>query len=278
MPDLASVLHKPADLADDNVGGWFDRIAQVLLNESQLLVGGKAHRLTEIEFYYYTSIHADPFAHRDPVQVHTGRWYFHRTRGVYRGGSFKGVDVTFGDATAFGGILFRSLETPEGEMITGPSLLVDHLLRLSGVKNVAALDGAIGARTVWDRTSPLVLQRAGERRLDRIYRSARVGLTLRSTKKDGAGLRYILRPYRHLTEPRGISKGKAHLVVALHMEGVGADELRRLTGSPRHSIERYIAEYEAGKRECNVDAYFGKDLTPAELCRLHGTISAIGRA
>jgi hypothetical protein len=328
MSDLATVLQRPADLTDQTAAAWFDAIAHVLLNETHLLVGGEAHRLTEIEFYYHASIHPDPFAHRNPVQLHPGRWYFHRTRGTYRGGSFKGLDLTFGRAAGaspaeFGGVLFRSLFPPSppggegrgegaalatvssslstplppgakgemmpphpqplspggarGEMIAGPSLLVDHLLKLSAAGDVASLDRAIGERKAWDPSSPLVLVSTEAPRLDRIFRTARVGLTLRQSKKGSEGLNYILRPYRYLTEPRGISKGKPHIVMALYMQGVGVEEIHRLTGSPRRSIERYIADFEAGTQEASFDRYFGKDLTPAELCRLHGTWRAKGR-
>ncbi len=272
--DLPSLLQKPSGLTDATASAWFDAIAQCLLNEQHLWVGGESHRLAEIEFYYYASIHPDPFSHRNPVTHHPGRWYFHRSHGVYRGGSFKGVDISFGDAEAFGGVLFRSLETSGGEMIVGPSLLVDHLLMRSAAENVATLDRVIGERRAWDKTSPLVLAPSPEPRDSRIFRTARVGLTLRRSKKGDQGVRYIVRNYRYLTEPRRISKGKPHMIIALHMQGIAAAEIARLTGSPKRSIDRSIADFEAGKREPNFDRYYGKDLTPGELCRLHGTVAA----
>src|SRR5205085_6803669 len=113
--------------------------------------------------YYRGPAHDDPFTHGDPIQVHPGRWYFHKTAGVYRGGSFKGVDVTFGDGTARGGILFRGLERPDGSLIDGPSLLVDHVLTLCGADSVAELDRKIAERLAWDPSSPMHFEEVDHR-------------------------------------------------------------------------------------------------------------------
>ena len=93
---------------------WFDAVARRLLCGCRVMVGGEPHRFTEIEFYYHGGTHLDPFTHRDPIQKSTGLWYFHRTNGVYRGGSFKGVDLTFGGPGAFGGVLIRGIEAEGG--------------------------------------------------------------------------------------------------------------------------------------------------------------------
>jgi hypothetical protein len=267
---LVSVLQKPDTLTDATAQEWFRRIADELLTHFALVVGGQFHRFAEIEFYYFSKDHhPDPFTHRDPVQLESGRWYFHRTHGTYRSGSFKGLDLTFGDGQAHGGILIRGIEGP-AKLIDGPSLCVDHLLGTTGARDVASLDQEIAGRPAWDMDSPLHLVFASRRK--DFYRSGRVGLTLKYAKtssKDRTS--YILRPYRYLTEPRGTAKGKTYLVLALYAEGTKPEKIQQLTGCPKKSIERYIADYEAGKAEPNFDRYLGKDLTPTELCRLHGT-------
>src|SRR4051794_40956116 len=174
MTDWLDVLKKPDGLQDAGFEAWFSGIAEVLLNGTRLVAGGVPNRLTEVEFYYHGPEHPDRFAHRDPVQVHTGRWYFHRTAGVYRSGSFKGVDLTFGTAQAHAGILFRGLERPDGTLIDGPSLLVDHLLDATGAAAVPALDKVIGARLAWDPGNPLRLERATDLAQKPVLRSARV--------------------------------------------------------------------------------------------------------
>jgi hypothetical protein len=151
--DWPALFRRPPDFADGPAADrWFATIAEALLNLASLRVNGVPHRLSEVEAYYHGPGHEDPFAHRDPVQLNLGRWYFHRTRGTYRGGSFKGLDVAFGGPVrdvgkAYGGILLRGLEAPDGTIIDGPSLLVDHLLRTTGFASVAELDAAIGERT-----------------------------------------------------------------------------------------------------------------------------------
>src|SRR5262245_37701454 len=88
-----TLLREPEGLA---LPRWFDAVARRLLLGSRFRVAGVPYRLTEVEFYYHGGDHLDRFSHRDPLQKSLGRWYFHRTRGAYRAGSFKGLDVTFG--------------------------------------------------------------------------------------------------------------------------------------------------------------------------------------
>src|SRR5579859_507484 len=130
-----TLLQKPDNFEDGTIAdAWFTQITNRLLNGAHILVNNEPHRLVEIEVYYHGEAHPDPFTHRDPLQKENGRWYFHRTRGTYRGGSFKGIDLTFGDGKAFGGVLIRSIETASGTLIDGPSLCVDHLLAKTGAR------------------------------------------------------------------------------------------------------------------------------------------------
>src|SRR5205823_3994142 len=138
--------------------------------------------------------HPDPFTHRDPLQRENGRWYFHRTRGAYRGGSFKGLDLTFGDGRAFGGFLVRTIEAPSGALIVGPSLCVDHLLARAGAKSVAALDAVIGGGAAWDPNSPLQLRAVDGQERRPVFRSARVGLSLKKAGPSGDAARFVMRP------------------------------------------------------------------------------------
>jgi hypothetical protein len=262
-------FRKPARLADVTAGAWFARVAELLLNRTRWVIGGVPHRVTECEFYYRGPVHHDPFTHGDPVQVHAGRWYFHKTAGVYRGGSFKGADVTFGDGTAQGGILFRGAEAPGGTLIDGPSLLVDRVLTLCGVGTVAEFDRTIGTRLAWDPSSPMHFEEA-EPAGRGILACARVGLSLRRARPGTTMPAYLTRHYRFLTEPGRIAKGKPHMVMGLHRLGRAPEEIREVTRSPARSIATYVAEYENGRRAGQFEDYFGKELGPRDLCRLHG--------
>lgn len=265
MSDWPSLLREREPLDD-----WFTSIAERLLNGSRLRVGRQAYRLVEIEFYYWSVAHPDPFTHRDPIQFDIGHWYFHRTRGVYRGGSFKGLDLTFGHKDASGGILIRGLETPEGTLIDGPSLCVDHLLDATGAATVAELDRAINKRLAWENGNPLILEMLGTMQERTLFRSPRVGLLLKKATARTESTRYVMRPYRYLTEPRRTKKGKMHMVLALHAQGAGVEDIQRLTNCPRRSVERYVADFETGRKEADFAPYFGIDLGPAQWCKLYG--------
>jgi hypothetical protein len=268
MSAWPSLFRKPDD--PGALAEWFARIAERLLNGSRLVVGRQQYRLVEIEFYYWSKEHSDPFTHRDPIQFGIGRWYFHRTHGVYRGGSFKGLDLTFGDAQASGGILFRGMETPEGALIDGPSRCVDHLLDAAGAATVAELDRAVNERLAWEDGNLLILEMTDALENRAIFRSQRVGLLLKRAAARSEGPRFLMRPYRYLSQPRRTKKGKLHLVLALHAQGAGIDDIQRSTNCPRRVVQRYIAYFEGGRKEVDFTPYLGKDLGPAELCKLYG--------
>jgi 3-methyladenine DNA glycosylase Mpg len=266
MFDWLTLLRK-----DERCDEWFHGIADRLLNRSRLMVGGQSHRLVEIEFYYWSEAHPDPFTHRDPIQFHSGHWYFHRTHGVYRSGSFKGLDLTFGQDNASGGVLIRGIETSSGALIDGPSLCVDYLLDATGAGTVAELDRAINRRLAWEDGNPLRLEATDALDERTLVRSPRVGLSLKKSASRSEATRFVMRPYRYLTEPRRTKKGKIQMVLALHVSGFGIEEIQQGTNCPRRSIERYLTDFEAGRKEADFTPYFGVDLGPAELCKLYGT-------
>ena len=235
MLSLSTLLAHPQNLHDPAVvDAWFTRIAAWLLGPCRLEVAGKTHRLVEVELYFNSPEHPDPFAHCHLEQAVRGHWYFHRVGASYRGGSFKGVDLTFGGGEARGGILIRSIEAPGGHFVVGPSLCVDHLIAETGMSSVAELARAIGNRPVWDSSSQVHLIDGAETTVE-MFRSARVGLTLK--RHTGAvAVDRLERPYRFLSEPRAVTKGRAELISALLAEGRSPEEIRRLTGSPLKSI------------------------------------------
>src|SRR5262249_26111905 len=109
---------------------------------------------------------------------------------------------------------------------------------------VAALDRAVGKRVAWDPENPLRLEEV-ETPSDRpVFRSGRVGLSLKRAGVASEMPRYVLRPYRYLTEPRRTAKGKPLLVLALHVGGADPERIRALTGCSRQAIARYLADFE----------------------------------
>jgi hypothetical protein len=272
MPPLSELSQKPKTVtADEHFAPWFAEIARRLLNEADFVVAGQRYRFAELEMYYSGWGHSDLFAHRDPVQLEDGRWYFHRTRGEYRGGSFKGLDLALGDGASYFGILIRTVVAADGTVLDGPCVTVDHLLAKTKATSVAALDGIINARSIWDTTSPLHIGEAEKPRAAQVFASSRVGLSLKKAKGKPDAPKFVARPYRYLTEPKQISKGKPHLVLALSRAGHTPESIRDVIDMPLKTINRYIADFDAGKQVESFDGYIGKDLGTADLCKMLGT-------
>ena len=52
--------------------------------------------------------------------------------------------------------------------------------------------------------------------------------------------------------------------------GVTPEEIREVTGCTRSVLERYVADFEEGKKEGDFTPFWGIDLGPRDLCRLRG--------
>lgn len=276
MSDLIKILQKPHHLSELGIAeNWFNQIAQELLNNYSLIVAGEKYRLVEIEFYCYAEEHPDIFTHRDKLQKELGHWYFHRKSDKYKSGSFKGLDLTFGDSTMYCGILIRTIEKADGTIICGPSLCVDNLLATTQCVRVAQLDEKIAGKNVWDKDNIIYLQKVeiepGSLAHHQIFSSGRVGLSLKKAKLCSNMPDYVLRPYRYLSKPKSISKGKIYLALALYSQGIKPEEIHQITGSSKRSIEKYIADFEAGRKEDDFSQYIGINLNTVKLSQLHGT-------
>ena len=149
---------------------WFSGIANRLMNQMRLQVAVRGEvsrfRICEVEFYLHCAGHTDTFSHRDELQrASSGQWYFHRQNGKsYKGGTYKGLDITFGSkGEAFGGVLIRSIEEEDvaktvgkktinakgkqqlklgkgsNTFVEGPCRVVDRLLLAAQVSSIQEL-------------------------------------------------------------------------------------------------------------------------------------------
>src|ERR1700722_14268055 len=100
----------------------------------------------------------------------------------------------------------------------------------------------------WKANNPLYLQWLPELGDCEILKTARVGLSLKRLHPSDIAVRYLLRRYRYLSEPRRIAKGKPHMVLALCSEGFLPAEIRKRTGCTRQAIERWIGAYQQGSK------------------------------
>jgi hypothetical protein len=251
---------------------YFARLAAQLLGGTALDIAGEPHQLREIEFYLHSNRHPDPYVHRAPHQLTCARWYFHREGRGYRGGSFKGVDLTFGPTTAYGGALLRSLSSPDGTVINGSSLCVDYLLRRTAAGSVAALDAALGEHSVFE---PGRIQLRADPRAagPSIWATARVGLSFQRLDRFPEMLEYFPRRYRFLDAPRDIKKGKPQVVVAMHQAGLTAAEISAHTGTPRSTVAAWLQAYDRGRTADTWQRMLEGSLGSEQLCAVLGALS-----
>lgn len=95
-------------ITPQNIDDQFNEIAKELFFEYSLIVNEQVYQLVEVEFYYQSSQHDDPFVHCDEMQKTNGQWYFHGS----------GIDITIGDGKNYGGILIRGIaRIEEGKLI-----------------------------------------------------------------------------------------------------------------------------------------------------------------
>ncbi|TFK83306.1 hypothetical protein K466DRAFT_267617 [Polyporus arcularius HHB13444] len=271
-------------------------------------------------YLYKPGCHEDPFTHGSAEQCQAGRWYFHRppsrsnelgtptafTSG-YRGGTRKGLDITIGHpapavtskyfsdldstsadgspssstSTLRGGILLRSIRRlSDKKVISGSSLLVDEILRLSGASTIPELitdvwqnDISAFALPSSSRRSTMRIVRVSPSPADasgtapakpRIYRSPRIGLDLSHPSITSSNLRthprvlFVGQPYRFFAHPHLLTangRGQTFLGVYDAEEAASThatDSLERLeaieeiTGWKAFTVKNCFAEYRAG--------------------------------
>jgi 3-methyladenine DNA glycosylase Mpg len=249
----------------------FQKIATEMFHNYTFMINGHPHRFTEVEFYLNGGNHPDDFAHDDPIQKECGSFYFHKMNGKYKGGSFKGMDVTFAQDGVFGGILIRGIQKLDAPrvLVDGPSLVVDHILKTCGAENVPALVASMTSLAVCDQNNLIHIAPASKSGSRQVYSSARVGLTLKDFSRDREN--YIVRFYRFFTHPKDIKKGKPLMVNALHVHGKPEHEIHLITGTPKNTVAKYVDLFREGKKK-SANFFYSKDLSTEDLCLLHGFI------
>ncbi|CDO77230.1 hypothetical protein BN946_scf184747.g43, partial [Trametes cinnabarina] len=325
LPELLDVSHLDSM---DAISARFEQIASELLHNYYIEIArdGRAGQLEilELEFYLYmTGTHEDPFTHASPEQAQSGKpprrnndpTAAAASPSGFRGGTRKGLDLTFGKPLGVraskyfpqpqggtpeglssektsvlrGGILLRSIRrVSDGKVISGPSLLVDEILRASGASEILELiavnwDGDITAFPPTPvptyRLSSMWLRRrdglqtadtnvaSQDRKPDkpRIFRSPRIGLDIShpSITPASAGthprVTFVARPYRFFVSPHLLTangRGQTFLGVYDALQAAGycesdgelVEELARLTGVKGPTAAKYLAALRVGLR------------------------------
>lgn len=235
----------------------FELFATYLLNRCVMYIGTQKYFLEEVEFYYHANLHKDEYVHKNSDQKTNRKWYFHKySNGSYKSGTYKGLDLTFGSTTAFGGILIRAIENATThEYIIGPCNVVNHILTKLDKPDVTSLVSSLIDTDAFFDGNPFNLK-IEENANCRIFKGPRVGLSDKYPQ-------YMFKTYRFLKHPNVTLKYKDTLIAVLHEDGLSSNEIQNLTGITKTFITKSIGTYEHGKtlsgvnKESNINVKFG---------------------
>lgn len=257
----------------------FVEISDHLLNTVALVINGKRYRFTELEYYFTSSTHNDPFTHCDDVQYTLANWYFHRSGKSYKNGSYKGLDISIGNSEKeAGGILIRSIESLDGtaSVVCGPSKTVDKILELckaeQNVKGFVEEHLKKNLSVAKTPGKPLYIEFDASLPRREVFRSARVGLHMTKTNVDAKlQQQYVYKLYRFLTNPKSIPKGRNLTILGLLHKGVSRTDIMRISGATAGLTDKTISLFEKGKKG-SVDKFMGSRLADDEVSEAFGCL------
>jgi hypothetical protein len=258
-----SKMTKPEEFANA-----FNNIADQLMKYYLISINGHKYRLAELEFYLNDANHPDIFTHGNKSQLTCGQWYFHKTGSSYKGGSFKGLDITF-STRGYGGILIRAIKSVDDDTyIEGPCNVVNTILNEYNVDNVSDFVSREDFNLEVDMKGPIYILRTEENKIDKITTSGRFGLVLRNDDQ----VPYVLRPYRYMSFPSEVRKGRQHLVLELHYKNVNSKKISDLTGCGVPQINKWTKKYDDIDSSIKPSSYYGKKLNAAEFSAFYNVL------
>ncbi len=190
---------------DDKIDDDFQRIANDLLNNWVLKVENALYRITEIEFYYKDKgeKHNDTYIHGHELQRQKGKWYFHGS----------GIDITFGDDKAHGGILIRAIYSiNDKKYCYGPlNCILEIFSNLSNIyKPKMSFCLIPSTEELFEKEKPIRAQRVG----------------LNPDKNPEMWNKY----YRFLVMPKEKHADKTKIFEAMKSQGFSEDERKNIWG------------------------------------------------
>lgn len=271
--NLLNLLKVPSFESIDEFHNYFENIAYNLLNNYILFINNDEYILSELEFYWRGKNHDDVFVHCNSDQKKFGTWYFHKFGNNYKNGTYKGLDIVFGNDEYYGGILIRSITNiKSSQFIEGPCLCVDHILSKNNVKNIEELVKKINiSKSQIDNNNnnnPIYLKYLSNLPKKNIYKSPRVGLTLKNKINIDMRKLFIMKPLRYFTIP-SLKKGKNYIILQLYHNGLSIADISAVSKSSEITINKCIEEFNNGKKT-NIESFIGIPLKPNDICRLMG--------
>lgn len=190
----------------------------LLLNHELVMKNNKErdiYRLHEIELYkwsnYQDDVCLDEYTHKNPQQLINGGIYFHRMKtkngfGKYKGGTFKGMDFTFGKSEqsdqneqnepskCYFGVLVRAISDDNNNIIEGPSKVVDHIMsvtqqsreQIEQIENIADT-----SNLCFSEAGIIYLRKCNTRKCD-VYVGPRIGLSDKYPEWRNVLYRYVI--------------------------------------------------------------------------------------
>jgi hypothetical protein len=236
------------------------------MNRSVLTINkDHKYRIAEVEFYFNDrNKHPDTFTHADTDQKSQATWYFHKFGKSYKSGTYKGLDLAFGQGdNAHGGILIRSIysladKDPDTAFLEGPCMVVNRILHhkstptrtITEVKEFVQFEKfSLGA---FDKDSLLYLTdlededkvSLGDYKEKVLRKGPRVGLTLK--KFDELKPRFWLKDYRFCIYPELHSKQQCLFNLGLIRLGLPLDQIRKITGTKLTTLQSLASEFKKG--------------------------------
>jgi hypothetical protein len=259
----------------------FNYYANQILNKQVLMINNHPHRIIEIEFYITCQEHPDPFTHKEVDQATPDKWYFHKKGGTYKGGTFKGLDITFRptevkygeENPVYGGILIRSvMGLIDGIIIEGPCRVVDRILALSSCPHILEFTKRNHNKhlDIDDETSQLYLKpKTNEYRSIPHYSNPRVGLTLKNPNDISKRMEYIMKNYRYMIYPNVLKKYRKLIAAKLYNEDVSCYDIMKCMKMTQKQVDAIINIYDSGK-DSEFKNYVNKNMSADELVNLMG--------
>ena len=193
------------EINNENIEKSFSIVATDIMNNWILKTNEISYRICELEFYYKSDSHQDPYIHGHELQKQMGKWYFHGS----------GLDLTFGSEGISGSILIRAIyNLDEEKYIYGPLNTVTELLsNLPGIYG-----GDFSLQFEQDNKGKI----KSEDKIKSIE-APRVGLSPEKDNKD----KFCKKNYRFLVMPKNKHIGKESLMAEMAINGKSKEEIKK---------------------------------------------------
>jgi hypothetical protein len=236
-----------ANYDKNDIPGEIKKLASKLINDTRLVIDDEVYMFGELEAYLSDKNHIDPFVHCDLNQQTPFKWYFHKFNGKsYKGGSFKGMDLTFAtqDKDGYCGMLVRSIHKLDDNnkivsTVEGPCNVVDYILKENNSNSVKDFVEDHGIDVFKNKKLYLKKHNHGPNNTLNIYSGPRVGLTLKKDQTK-AKHKYLMANYRYIVNPRLVAKYRTQMAYGLYLQGETSNSVEQITGVKGKKLKSHV--------------------------------------